>query len=197
MKEDGRRARGNRTRDAALVKAVAVASTEGIEGLTFGRIASLAEMPKATIQEVFSTRESLQIQTLQYGSARFAAAIQARLDGTLRGMALLRALVSAWFAAVEESAPGGCLVTAIMSELRARPGPLLDALLAEREKWTAALSAAARDAAKSGELAGNIDPDQLVFELLAFQSLANNLRSLGDIKGFQTALTLSLSRLSA
>jgi AcrR family transcriptional regulator len=173
-KPDGRRLRGDRTRQAVLSRAVQIAASEGLEGLTFGRVAQAAGLPKSTLQVLFRDRETLQLQTLAAGAEAFAAEIRKRLPADLDAFGRLQALCDAWFDLVGAGAlPGGCMVTAAAAEYRARPG-VLQALASEhRERWRSALSGAATAAQRDAALRADIDPEQLVFEILAFQGAAN------------------------
>ena len=76
---DGRRARGDRTRQAVLKHAIEITAAEGLEGLTFGRVAQAAGVPKSTLQVLFKDRESLQLQTLAAAADEFAVGIRERL----------------------------------------------------------------------------------------------------------------------
>ncbi len=57
---DGRRARGERARAQVLEHATAIASTDGLEGLTIGRVATDAGVGKGNIQVLFGDKETLQ-----------------------------------------------------------------------------------------------------------------------------------------
>ena len=173
-KPDGRRVRGDRTRQAVLDQAVRIASVEGLEGLTFGRVAEAAGVPKSTLQALFKDREALQSQTLSAGAEAFAAGIRARLPKNANAFENLVALCHAWFDLIRDSElPGGCLVTAATTEYRARPGTLQALVAMHRDRWRAALLASAQAAQREGALRDDLDLDQLVFEILAFQGLAN------------------------
>ena len=173
-KPDGRRVRGERTRQAVLNQAVRIASVEGLEGLTIGRVAQAAGVPKSTLQALFKDREALQFQTLSAGAEAFAAGIRARLPKNVDAFENLVALCRAWFDLVSDSElPGGCLVTAATAEYRARPGTIQTLVAAHRDRWRAALLASAQAARREGALRDDLDLDQLVFEILAFQGSAN------------------------
>src|SRR5919107_5963527 len=70
--EDGRKARGDRTRRAILTSAVNVASVEGLEGLSIGRLATELEMSKSGLFAHFGSKEELQISTVRAAAAIFA-----------------------------------------------------------------------------------------------------------------------------
>ena len=56
---DGRRARGQRSRDALLTEAVQLASVEGLEGLTSARLADRLGVAKSSVHAAFGSKESL------------------------------------------------------------------------------------------------------------------------------------------
>lgn len=173
-KPDGRRARGDRTRQLVLEKAVQIASVEGLEGLTLGGVASASGVAKATIQTLFGSREELQIKTLDLAVVVIGSAIAELVPARARGLSRLRKLADAWFAVVEDGLlPGGCLMTAAAIEYRARSGVLRDAVVAHRARWKAGLYDAAREAQADGSLARDADIDKIVYEILALEIAAN------------------------
>ncbi|MGB0890423.1 MAG: TetR/AcrR family transcriptional regulator, partial [Solirubrobacterales bacterium] len=56
---DGRRARGLRTREGILVEAVDLASLEGLESLTIGRLADRTSVSKSGLFAHFKSKEGL------------------------------------------------------------------------------------------------------------------------------------------
>ncbi|HET6972140.1 MAG TPA: TetR/AcrR family transcriptional regulator [Phenylobacterium sp.] len=171
---DGRRLRGERSRRAILEQAVRIASVEGLEGLTLGKVSAAAGVPKSTLQVLFRDRESLQAQTLETGVAMFTDRLVAELAPAQTPLQRLRALTEGWFDLVAHNAlPGGCLVTAAAGEYRARPGPLQDLVKLHQGRWRDLLVATVRAAAADGALKPGVDPDQLVFEIMALQGAAN------------------------
>ena len=173
-KPDGRRARGDRTRQAVLECAVRIASVEGLEAMTLGHVAAESGVAKASIQTVFRTREELQVKTLDLAVVMVETAIARRMRPRAGALARLRELADAWFAVVDEGIlPGGCLMTAAATEFRARPGILRDAVAAHRARWKALLLQTARLAISEGSLPGDANADALVLEIMALESAAN------------------------
>jgi AcrR family transcriptional regulator len=174
QKPDGRRLRGDRNRAAILDQSVRIAGVEGLDGLTFGRVALAAAVPKSTLAALFKDREELQLQTLRYGAEAFADALRRRLRSRSGSLGQLRALCDAWFELLEEDQfPGGCLVTAVSAEYRARPGAIQQLVAEYLEAWQRTLFDAAQEAQKAGGLAPDVDLKQLTFEILAFQGAAH------------------------
>src|SRR6266542_1723721 len=67
---DDRRRRGARKRAAVLARAVEVASTEGLEGLTIGRLAADLGISKGHLTVLFPSKEALQIATFDANRPR-------------------------------------------------------------------------------------------------------------------------------
>jgi AcrR family transcriptional regulator len=175
---DGRRRRGLASRDAVIASALAIAQAEGLDALTFGRLASNASKAKSSVQVLFESREKLQIQTLSTGVDAFAASVVAAVSSSkISARRPLMRLCEAWFDVVVETSGfecgRGCLLTAALSEFRGRSGPVADAISAGQARWVEALHKAAAEAVKCGEVARDSDIDQLIFELLAFQAAAD------------------------
>jgi AcrR family transcriptional regulator len=185
---DGRRVRGDRTRRAILDQAVRIASIEGLEGLTFGKVALAADLPKSTIQVLFGSRETLQAETLNFGVELFADGMREPLSRARTPYSRLRVLAEAWFDIVErKEPPGGCLLTAAANEFRARDGALRDLVQSHRERWRKALITAAEAAREAGELRKDAEPRLLAFEIMAMQHAANVAAELDGPKDFDMA----------
>jgi AcrR family transcriptional regulator len=185
---DGRRLRGERSRRAILEQAVRIASVEGLEGLTLGKVAAAAGVAKSTLQVLFRDREALQAQTLETGVAMFADRLMSELSPAQTPLQRLSTLTEGWFNLVQHQAlPGGCLVTAAAGEYRARPGALQDLVRHHQGRWRELLTATVRAAAADGALKAGVDPDQLVFEIMALQSAANVAAGLDGPEDFARA----------
>src|SRR5439155_3147306 len=63
------------TRDAILARAVDLASTVGLEGLTIGRLATELEMSKSGLFGHFGSKEELQLATVGAAAQRFIAQV--------------------------------------------------------------------------------------------------------------------------
>ena len=68
---DGRKVKGDKTRRAILTAAVNVASVEGLEGLSIGRLASELNMSKSGLFSHFGSKEELQASTVRAAAAIF------------------------------------------------------------------------------------------------------------------------------
>ena len=174
--EDGRRVRGDRTRRAILTAAVNVASVEGLEGLSIGRLATELEMSKSGLFAHFGSKEELQISTVRAAAAIFAHRVVLPAQEQFEpGIARLHGMLDLWLDYMEHGIfAGGCFFAAATSEMDGRPGPVREAVAQQMTRWALALAEHARDAIERGELVEDSDPEQLAFELDALGIAVNS-----------------------
>jgi AcrR family transcriptional regulator len=166
--------RGLATRQGILATAAAIASVDGLEGLTLGRLATDLAMSKSGLFAHFGSKEDLQLATIEY--ARRIYVDEVILPGLVnaRGIATLHRLCDRYLALMERGAfPGGCFFAAAMAEFDARPGVVRDTIALLQRQWLDLLERAAQDGVRLGELRSDVDPVQLGFELEAAMLSAN------------------------
>jgi AcrR family transcriptional regulator len=169
------------TRTRLLDSASALASTDGLEGVTLGRLAGATRLSKSGVTRHFPTKEELQLRTLEHAFARFAAVVWRPGLDRPGGLERLRAVCDAWTAFLAgDTFPGGCFMTGVAAEFDGRPGPVRDAVAAAQRRWLGLLAAEARRAIDGGELPDGTDPEQLAFQLNALALGANQARQLLD-----------------
>ncbi|HWM09692.1 MAG TPA: TetR family transcriptional regulator [Solirubrobacteraceae bacterium] len=173
--EDGRRARGRRTRESILDAAVDLASVEGLDGLTIGRLATALGMSKSGLFSHFGSKEELQLATIDAAREIFIREVFAPAREADRGLPRLVALLDAWLAYMRrEVFHGGCFFDAVRNEYDSRqPGPVRDAVRADFATWSESLANRVRSAQAHGHLDPGADPEQLAFELDALGGAAN------------------------
>ncbi|MFC3694971.1 TetR/AcrR family transcriptional regulator [Chenggangzhangella methanolivorans] len=193
---DRRKRRGAQSRQRVLEHAAAIASVDGLEGLTIGRLAAEAGVAKGNIQVLFGDKQSLQLATVDFVRAVHVAAIVEPALAEASPVARLRSMVERWFDFVEaRELPGGCFMNAVASEFRARPGAVRDRVAAHRADKRRRYVEAIREGQAAGEIDADANPGQLTFELLAFQALANVAVTIGDDAEFEQARASSLALL--
>jgi AcrR family transcriptional regulator len=186
--DDGRLRRGAKRRAAVLVRAVEVASTQGLEGLTFGRLAADLGISKGHLALLFSSKQALQLATLDAAMARFAEVVVARAARARSPDERLGRLCSAWFRYVSRRVfPGGCFLYATASEYRARRGAIRDRVRQHRAAWDRQLAAAILEDQRAGRIRKSVDAADLVVELTSYQAGANLAALLGDREAFRRA----------
>jgi AcrR family transcriptional regulator len=183
LREDGRRVRGDRTRRAILRAAVNIASVDGLEGLSIGRLAGELNMSKSGLFAHFGSKEELQISTVRAAAAIFVhRVIRPAEEQHDPGLARLSAMLHIWLDYMEAGIfAGGCFFAAATAEMDGRPGPVRDAVAAQMSDWNRLLAASIHDAIARGELEPDTDAEQLAFELDALGSAVNGVWQLhGD-----------------
>jgi AcrR family transcriptional regulator len=171
---DGRRVRGDRTRRAILARAAQIASVEGLEGLSLGRLAADLGMSKSGLFAHFGSKEELQVKTLRAARRIFYERAVKPAEHVPEGIERLAALVVADLEYLAGDAfEGGCLFISSAIEYDARPGPIRDLVAETMASWLELLTDQARIARERGELAEDVDPGGLAWDLNAF-SLALN-----------------------
>jgi AcrR family transcriptional regulator len=168
-----RRPRGVKTRRAILRKAVNLASLEGLEGLTIGKLASSLQISKSGLFAHFGSKEDLQCAVVDEARDIFVERV-IRPAFEFHGLKRLRALCENWLSYGEKKVfPGGCFFSAASLEFDDRPGRVRDRIVELMKKWLGNLEYAARDAQLAGEIKKDVDVRQLAFEIQALAMGAN------------------------
>ncbi|WP_086819987.1 TetR/AcrR family transcriptional regulator [Allokutzneria sp. NRRL B-24872] len=166
------------TRSVILDRGVRVASVEGLEGLTIGRLATDLGMSKSGLLGHFGSKEVLQLAVVDTAAGVFVHEVSDRATGVEPGLPRLRALCEAWISYLERGVfPGGCFFTAAVAEFDDREGPVREAVAGMIGVWRRDLTFQIRLAANAGQLPEDTDADQLMFELYGVMlSLNHSLR---------------------
>jgi AcrR family transcriptional regulator len=170
------------TRAAILRRAADIASVEGLEGLTIGRLASELEMSKSGVVGQFGSKEELQLATLEYAADVFREQVWEPARHLRPGLQRLLGICEAWTRYADgECFTGGCFIAAAQFEWDGRAGRVHDALAAFTGKWRAALVSDIEQAVADGDLPADTDPQQVAFSLEALAAGMNPARQLhGD-----------------
>lgn len=175
--------KGETTRNSILERAVDLASLEGLEGLTIGRLAEGLGMSKSGLFAHFGSKEELQLATLKAASERFIEEIFRPALKVDRGYPRLMAICRGWISYLKRGVfEGGCFFAAASFEFDGKPGAVRDAIASSMNDWIGALEKAIRMAQDEGHLDTEVDPAQLAFELNALFFGANFAYKLRDDK---------------
>jgi len=193
----GRKAQGERTRQAILEAAVHLASAEGLEGLTIGRLAAELSMSKSGLFAHFGSKEGLQLATVEAARGVFIREVIRPAFEAGQGLPRLWKLCDTWLAYVRGGVfRGGCFFAAAAAEFDGRPGPVRDRIAAIMKEWLKALGRAVVEAQTAGHLDERVDAAQLAFEFNALELGANWSYQLhGDRQAFARARAAILERL--
>jgi len=161
VRKAARTPKGERTRDAILGHALALATRIGVEGVTIGRLAEDLKMSKSGLFAHFRSKEALQIEMLRLAGGRMVETVVKPALATPRGEPRLRALFDHWLAWEQSpSLPGGCPFMAASFELDDRPGPVRVFVVQNLRDWIDTLAGAARIAVQEGHFRADLDCDQ-------------------------------------
>ncbi|WP_269854113.1 TetR/AcrR family transcriptional regulator [Streptomyces sp. RPT161] len=177
-------AEARRTRDRIVERSVALASLEGLEGLTIGRLAADLGISKSGLLGHFGSKEALQLAALERASAIFTASVWEPAADARPGLTRLRAVCERWITYLERERavfPGGCLFTTVAVEFDGREGPVREAIARLFSMWRRRLVVDLRIAVRAGELPRDTDPRQLAFELIGlYMGLNQAIQLFGD-----------------
>ena len=193
MREKGtvlyRAVKAARTRQEILALAADLASAEGLEGLTIGRLAADLRMSKTGIFAHFGSKEELQLATVNRAKEVFLEQVIKPALAEPRGVKRLQAMLTSWLNYVERSVfRGGCFFAAASLEFDSRPGRVRDHVAALTKAWMDALRSEIANAKAQKEIAPGTLPAQLAFELHAYVQEANWAYKLyGDRSAFSRA----------
>lgn len=178
-----------RTRQEILAVAADIASAEGLEGLSIGRLAVELKMSKTGIFAHFGSKEELQLATVNRAKEVFLDHVVKPALAETRGLMRLKAMLTSWLNYVEQSVfRGGCFFAAASLEFDSRPGRVRDDVAALTKAWMDALRNEIAYAKAQKEIAPGTIPAQLAFELHAYVQEANWAHKLfGGSKAFSRA----------
>ena len=168
------RADGLRSRQTILDAAARLATVEGLEGLSIGRLAEHIGMSKSGLYAHFGSKEELQLATVETAEQIFREDVIAPTEGIETPLARLEALCESFLGHVHrEVFPGGCFFVSAATEFDTHPGPVREQVAEFLRIWIASLEDLAARAQKDGDLDPREDPAQLAFELDSFLLMAN------------------------
>jgi AcrR family transcriptional regulator len=196
-KVDGRLVRGDQTRRAVLRRAVDIASVDGLEGLSIGRLATELGISKSGLFAHFGSKEELQLATIRAARRIYADEVVTPAFAVDPGLERVRKLSDCWIDYSRRRVfPGGCFFQKVSHEYAARGGAVHEALAGVHREWMDLMEDVVREAVERGEL--DADPAQLAFELNAYYEAANLASILhGNEAGYDQATQSIRARLGS
>jgi AcrR family transcriptional regulator len=159
-------AEARQTRADILSCGMRLASVEGLEGLTIGRLAGELGMSKSGVLGHFGSKEELQLAVVDAAAQIFAREVAEPARTAAPGLGKLTAMCAAWVTYLERRVlPGGCFFTAAAAEFDDRPGRVRDTIAGLASVWDRDLYRQIRTATADGDLPADTDADQLTFEV--------------------------------
>ena len=186
---DKRLQRGQATRKAVLSAAADIASAEGLEGLTIGRLSQQVGLSKSGLFAHFGSKRELQLAVVDFVRETFLEKVVTPSREIHKGLPRLYAMEMNWIDYVQNSGlHGGCFFTAAAAEFDGRPGPIRERIAALTRGWRDMLKAEAQKAIELGHLHNEADPALLAFQLHALPQQANwAYQLLGEQNAFDHA----------
>jgi AcrR family transcriptional regulator len=168
------RADGQRSRQAILKGASELATVEGLDGLSIGRLADHIGMSKSGLYAHFGSKQELQLATIDEAQETFDREVVNPALERPEGIARVLAFSEGYLSYLERHVfPGGCFFASVAAEVDSREGRVTDRLrdlMGGGIQWLAGLL---REAQARGEVDPGADADQLAFEIDALLHAAN------------------------
>jgi AcrR family transcriptional regulator len=131
--------KGEQTRVSILDAALAMASRDGLEGLTIGTLADRMGMSKSGVFAHFGSREDLQIAVLKLYHHQFEQDVFFPSMREPRGLPRLEGLFTRWIERLGREIASGCIYISGAVEYDDRPGPIRDQLVDMVGTWQQSL----------------------------------------------------------
>lgn len=151
-----------------------VASIEGLEGLTIGRLARDLGMTKSGVYAHFGSKEQLQHETIDAAQQVMEREVIAPALAAPPGIDQLHALADAFLSYVERLVfPGGCFFASLLAEMDAREGPFRAMAQQGAREWLGMIHTMVTDAQQQGQLEPTQEAGLIAFQLDACLEAAN------------------------
>jgi AcrR family transcriptional regulator len=180
----GTRSDGARSRAAILEAAGRLATVEGLDGLTIGRLADHIGMSKSGLYAHFGSKEELQLATVGAAEAVFEDDVIVPAQDLPAGLRRLEAYTDGFLSHLERGVfPGGCFFTSVLGEFDTRPGRIRDRVSEYVMQWVGRHREELMAAQERGEIAADADVDQIGFEIESAMMMANAMWVLTEDPG--------------
>ena len=168
------RSDGIQSRANILNAAARLATIEGLEGMSIGRLAEFIGMSKSGLYAHFGSKEELQLATVETATAIFHREVIEPTESISDPVERLHALCDGFLGHLERDVfPGGCFFVSAGAEFDTRPGPVLEMVTELTESWMSMFVELVKQAQAEGSLNKDIDPEQLAWELDSFLLMGN------------------------
>lgn len=156
---------------------MSIASVDGLEGLSLGKIAADLGLSKSGVFALFGSKEDLQLATVRAAVDVFVEQVVRPVRADPAGLAKVWRLCEHWLDySGHRIFPGGCFFYSVSAEFDARPGPVRDEIAKVRSDWTRYMERVLDEARLTGGIREGFAPAdvaQVAFEIIALMELAN------------------------
>jgi AcrR family transcriptional regulator len=194
---DGRLLRGEQTRRLILEQAVNIASIDGLEGLSIGRLATDLNVSKSGVFTHFGSKEELQLATVRAAAEIFVAEVVRPAEQVPPGLGRVWRMCETRLGYMSRPIfAGGCFFYSATAEFDARPGRVRDEIATNLRRWRRKNVDDIKDAMAAGEISEDTDAGGLAFELDAYARAGGGDALIhDDPEAIRTARTAMLARL--
>jgi AcrR family transcriptional regulator len=169
-----RKTKGERTRETILDVAAALATEEGLEALSIGRLAEATDLSKSGLFAHFGSKLALQLATVDHAADLFVREVIGPAREAPTGVARVWALCDRMIDYAERQVfPGGCFFASTSQEFNNKPGAVRDEIAKMLRSWLSYLEHAVEQAQQSGELDPQLSARDTAFQLDAFAQASN------------------------
>ena len=152
------------TRERVLRAAADLASVEGLDSVTIGRLADALGMSKSGVIGQFQSKERLQLETVGRLFADFRERVWESVKRFEPGLPRLLEACRSWVDyAADPGYSGGCLMSQVTFDYDSRTGAVHDRLAEGRTWWRERLRADLATAIAAGDLPESTDIDMVLF----------------------------------
>ncbi|MFF2011893.1 TetR/AcrR family transcriptional regulator [Streptomyces sp. NPDC058195] len=178
------------TRRSVLRAAAELASAEGLDSVTIGRLADRLGMSKAGVIGQFRSKEKLQLETVDLVLEDVRTRVWQPVRHLDAGLPRLLAVCASWVRyAADPGYPGGCLLTQVTYDYDGRTGAVHDRIAEGRTRWRDTLRHDIETAVTAGDLPPGTDAPQVVYGLESLAAGITPARLLhGDTRTEEWAL---------
>jgi AcrR family transcriptional regulator len=156
-------------------EAVSLATVDGLEGLSIGKLAASLDMSKSGLYAHFGSKQELQLATVEEAGRVFHDEVIEPALAAAPGLAQVVAVCDAFFDHLaRRTFPGGCFFAGAVLEMGTRPGAVKEAIAAFQDAFTALIRGFVATALEQHELSADEDADALTFELSGIILAANS-----------------------
>jgi AcrR family transcriptional regulator len=163
-----------RSRQTILDAAARLATMEGLNGLSIGRLAEHIGMSKSGLYAHFGSKEELQLATVETAREIFDAVVVAPTVSVADPVERIFALCEHFLGHVQRRVfPGGCFFISAAAEFDTQPGPVKARISEVTDQWQGGFVQLIEAAQASGLIRAGEDAQQLAFEINAYLVMAN------------------------
>lgn len=162
--------KGKSTKKQILDTAIRIASTQGIQGITIGKLAEATGMSKSGLFAHFEKKDNLQLEILKLASENFVETVFLPAFRKDKGENRILAMFENWMSYLNDghALPGGSIFISASFELDDRPGELRSFVQKSQQDLISNISKAAMIAVEVGDFRKDLDAKEFAKKLYSY-----------------------------